>query len=282
MAKDPPVIWLLSPPSPHTVEAEQAQLQTTWSEQQAWWLRWLWWWFCWWNRSHFTRLVGERSSTVDFTPELNRLLGGDARCKVYEIGSPELNTAIQQLAPKSTLHLFPLSAFPSAFELRSLNLIQQSLRANKHQYIDIRRPAEDSDWVEVLSLWVRKSLLTINIEDPLQHIVFIVRRTLDNWNGLSPETEKACFMQQQLLGEQFPNCSVHFIVNGPVSQSTFKTIPESEPILYGFVDGLYGLQDSLHPTLQHPNLHSMIDVSDSILLLRLLRQHIWDATGTAP
>ncbi len=284
MAKETPVIWLLRPPSPRTAETEQALLKTEWSAQQAWWLQWLWWFFCWWNRSHFTRLLTEQPSDtdVDFLPELNRLLSGDARCKVYEIGSSELDTAFKQLAPKSTVHLFPLSAFPSSFELQQIDLLQASLKDNKHQGVEIPRPIDSNEWLEVISLWVRRSLVELDLKAPLKHIVFVVRRSLDNWKNLHTQTEKSCFMQQQLLKECFPSCSVHFVVNGPAAQSTLERFPPDEPILYGFIDGLYGQQDALHPTLQHPNLHSMVDISDSILLLRLLRQQIWDATGTAP
>ena len=114
------------------------------------------------------------------------------------------------------------------------------------------------------------------------HVVLLMRRQFEHWNGFDSTADKRRYVLEKELSDLFPTCTVHILLNAPQSKKVLEKIPETEQVLYGFLDSLGDSLDTLHPVLAHPNLHPLKQHPESILFLRILRQSIWDSTGCAP
>ena len=282
LAKEKPSVWLLLPERPTTQEAEKSYLERQWKSHYAWWLWWLWWFFCWRHGAHFKRLITSPHRAVIPIDELNRLLGGDAKCSLHTLNDELLGQTVHQLAPQSTLHLFPLSAFPSYWEKAELKALEKTIKEKGHSVIWVQRPTMTESWFEILSQWIRYNVLTQSNDEPLHHIVLFKRRQLEDWNGFTNTTDKQRFLLEQELSTILPTCKVKVLLNAPVSNEVLSNIPQTERILYGFIDSFGAQEDILHPSLTRSNLTPLQPHPESIFLLRMLRQYIWDSTGYAP
>ena len=282
MAKETPSVWLLLPSYPATAEEEQSNLEEQWREHQPWWRRWLWWWFCWRHKTHFKRLEKQAHNSKFSIQELNRLLGGDAKCSLYTLQSDSLNQTVRHLPPKSVVHLFPIGLFPSRWEEILLDRLLKTLTEGGHSVQFINRPTTTESWIDIVSQWVRYNLITHTVETPIQHVVLLMRRQLEHWNGFDSAADKKRYLLEQELSNLFPTCTVQILLNAPQSKKFLDEIPETEQVFYGFLDSFDDNQDTLHPALTHTNLHPLKQHPENILLLRILRQSIWDSTGCAP
>ena len=139
LTKDPPRVWLLLPAQPSCAQEEKSLMEPQWKAQRTWLFQWLWWFFCWRNRVHFNRLTSAPASTNLPISELNRILGGDARCSLYTLNSTDLSQSLHQLAPKSELYLFPINAFPSDLEVSQIQDLEAKLVDNGHSFHQIER-----------------------------------------------------------------------------------------------------------------------------------------------
>ena len=282
LAKEIPSVWLLLPEHPTTQEAEKSHLERQWKSQYAWWLWWLWWCFCWRHGSHFKRLATSPQRAIIPIDELNRLLGGDAKCSLHTLNNESLGQTVHQLAPKSTLHLFPISTFPSHWEKTQLRALEQTIKEKGHSVNWIHRPSMTESWLEILSQWIRYNVLTQAKGELVHHIVLFMRRQLEDWNGFASTTDKQRYLLEQELSSLFPTCTVKILLNAPVSKEILINIPQTERIFYGFLDSFGAQEDILHPDLIRSNLTPLQPHPESISLLRMLRRHIWDSTGSAP
>ena len=282
LAKETTRVWLLLPERPTTVEEELSLLEEQWKNQYSWWVWWLWWLFCWRNGQHFKRLSTSPQKIGLPIDELNRLLGGDARCSLYSLIDDSLDQAVHHLAPKSVIHLFPISTFPSKWEMRQINKLEHTLHENGHSIHWIDRPSRTEPWLEMKAQWIRYNVLTQSENDPINHIVLFMRRQLEHWNGFTNTADKQRHLLEQELSRLFPTCTVQVLLNAPIAKDTLDSIPNRERIFYGFIDSVGTQEDILHPDLTRPNLMLLQPHPESIYLLRMLRQHIWDYTGCAP
>jgi len=275
-------VWLLLPERPTTVEEEVSLLEQQWKSQHSWWVWWLWWFFCWRNGAHFRRLSTSLQRTDLPVDELNRLLGGDANCSIYTLAGDALDQAVHHLAPKSMVHLFPISTFPSKWEMNQLHRLERTLHEKDHSIHWIDRPSRSEEWLEMIAQWIRYNVLTQSSDAPVNHIVLFMRRHLEHWNGLTNTADKQRHLLEQELSRLFPTCTVQVLLNAHSAKGNLDSISSRERILYGFIDSVGSQDDILHPDLTSPNLTLLQPHPESISLLRLLRQHIWDYTGRAP
>jgi len=282
LAKDTPIVWLLVRPTPKTAEEEQALVKQQWQAQSPWWMGWLWFWFVWRHRSHFLRLQEQSSPIRIPIDELNRTLSGDAHCSLYTLGSERLQETLSHLAPKSFLHLFPVSTFPSKWEQTQLAHLETTLLENGHQIQWIDRLEHGEEWLSMIGQWVRYNLIVKEPSAPCRHIVLFMNRHLELWNGFDSRTNKTRFLLEQELSTYFPTCRIQILLNGPSSKDALDKIPETEPIMYGFLDTLSEDSDSLSPQLQRSNLYPMTAHPEAISWIRMLRRQIWECTGKAP
>lgn len=282
MAKETPRVWLLVPKYPISAEDERSHLEEQWKEHRPWWQIWLWWWFCWRHSLHFNRLQNQSEDFKIPVRELNRLLGGDAKCSLFTLQSDTLHQTVHQLAPKSVIHLFPIGLFPSRWETTSLKQLMQTLTKGGHSIHFIDRPSTTNTWFEIVAQWIRYNLVTQSNKDSNHHLVLLMRRQIEHWNGFDSASDKQRYLLEQALSKIFPTCTIHVLMNAPHSQSILKSIPETERIYYGFLDSLDAKTDRLYPTLDHSNLIPLMPSPDRILFLRMLRKSIWDSTGRAP
>ena len=282
MVKETPSVWLLLPSYPISAEEELSHLEEQWKGQQPWWRRWLWWWFCWRHNAHFKRLGNQSHNPTVSINELNRLLGGDAKCSLYTLQSESLHQTVRQLAPKSVIHLFPIGLFPSKWEELLLNRLRQTLIDRGHSVQLIARPSTTDSWLDIVAQWIRYNIITHSVETPIQHVVLLMRRQIEHWNGFDSTADKKRYLLEKELSNLFPTCTVQVLLNAPLSKSFLEKIPKTEHIYYGFLDSLDDNRDTLHPALEHPSLRPLKQHPENILLLRILRQSIWDSTGCAP
>lgn len=282
MAKDTPIVWLLTRPTPTTSDLEQALIKQQWSIQYPWWMHWLWFWFVWRHHTHFLRLQDKPPAINIPVDELNRTLSGDARCTLYTLGSEQLHEKVQRLAPKSELYLFPVSIFPGQWENTLLARLETTLTNNGHQIHWIDRQERGEEWLAMVGQWVRYNLIAKEHPTPIHHIVLFMSRRLERWNGFDSRSDKERFLLEQELSAYFPTCSVYILLNGPASKETLDKISDTEQIMYGFLETFSDGSDCLSPTLQRPNLHSMVAQPETISWVRLLRRQIWNATGKTP
>ena len=282
LAKETPRVWLLAPKYPKSTEEELSHLEEQWKEQHPWWLQWLWWWFCWRHSLHFKRLPNHAIDPDISISELNRILGGDASCSLYTLQSESLSQTVRQLAPKSVIYLFPIGLFPSRWEETLLNRLKKTLTEGGHSVHLIDRPSPTDTWLEVVGQWIRYNIITHSKDHPVKHIVLLMRRQVEHWNGFDSTSDKQRYLLEQAFSGLFPTCTIHVLLNAPHSKSILKAFPDTEHIYYGFIDSLNEDRDALHPALTQSNLSPLKPNPESILLLRLLRQHIWESTGCAP
>lgn len=282
MAKDTPIVWLIVPPIPTTADEEQTLIKQQWQTQSSWWLSWLWFWFVWRHRSHFLRLQDQSSPVQVPVDELNRILSGDAHCALYTLCSERLQEKLSHLAPKTEFYLFPVSLFPSKWEQTQLTQLKTTLVENGHRIHSIDRPIYREEWVSRIGQWVRYNLIVKEPSLPCGHIVLFMSRHLEQWNGFDSRTDKERFLLEQDLSTHFPTCRVQILLNGPSSKDALDKIPDTEVIMYGFLDTLSDDSDALSPSLQRPNLHPMTAQPEAITWLRLLRRQIWESIGKAP
>ena len=214
--------------------------------------------------------------------ELNRLLGGDAKCSLYTLNDESFEQTIHPVGTKSVVHLFPISTFPSDWERHQLTTLKQTLEQTGHSVHWIDRPSTTEPWLEVIAQWIRYNVLTQSNEEPVHHILLFIRRELEHWNGLESTADKQRYLLEQELSAFSLLVPSKFLINAPVSQNKLNNIPQTERVLYGFVDSFGQQEDVLHPTLTHADLTALHPPPESISLLRMLRRHIWDSTGCAP
>ena len=282
LAKETPSVWLLLPERPTTAEEERSHLERQWKIQRPWRIRWLWWWFCWRHGDHFKRLNTSPQSTNIPINELNRLLGGDAKCSLYTLNGESIRHTIHQLAPKSLVHLFAISTFPSEWEILQIEELKKNLVERGHSVYSIPRPSTTPAWFDVISQWIRYNILVQSGQEPVQHIALFMTRQLEHWDGFGHTIDKQRHLLERELTSLFPTCSIQILLNAPLSRDTLNSIPRTKRIFYGFLDSFGAQEDVLHPDLTQENLTPLQPHPESISLLRMLRTHIWDSTGCAP
>ena len=226
LAKETPSVWLLLPSYPVSAEEEQSHLEEQWKEHQPWWQRWLWWWFCWRHKTHFKRLQNQSQTSTVSTNELNRLLGGDAKCSLYTLDSDSLHQTVRQLAPKSIIYLFPIGLFPSRWEEILLNRLKETLTEEGHSVHLIDRPSTTDSWLDIVAQWIRYNIITHAAEMPLKHVVLLLRRQLEHWNGFDSTADKKRYLLEKELSNLFPTCTVHVLLNAPKSKEVLERFPK--------------------------------------------------------
>jgi hypothetical protein len=275
-------VWILLPERPTTTEEELSHLERQWKAQHSFWLRWLWWWFCWQHSGHFKRLNSLPKKAPVPIDELNRLLGGDAKCSLYTLNDESMRHTVHQLAPKSVVHLFPISTFPSDWEVIQLEELKQNLRDKGHSIQSIPRPSTTPMWFDVISQWIRYNILMQDGEEPVHHIVLFMRRHLEHWNGFGNTIDKQLYLLEDELSVIFPTCTIRVLLNAPLSKGPLNQIDKTSRIFYGFLESFGSQEDVLHPDLNMQNMIPLHPHPETISLLRLLRKCIWDNTGCAP
>ena len=122
------------------------------------------------------------------------------------------------------------------------------------QFISSTRPSTTDSWLDIVSQWIRYNIITHTAEMPIQHVVLLMRRQLEHWNGFDSTADKKRYLLEKELSNLFPTCTVHVLLNAPQSKKVLEEIPETEQVFYGFLDSFDDNQDTLHPALTHPNL----------------------------
>ena len=285
MSNNKPIVWLIYPETPNSRRSERDILHTQVASID-WWTRWWCSWLFFWNRKSIQRLPTPCESELhqpQQIQELNRLLGGDVSLKRLQSNADNLTEAIQDLAPKSTVYILFVAPIQTALDTQLIDDALHKLTKHNHTGSLMIGLEEIDDWYTAMANQIRASfascLPSVNTH---KHVVLFLHRDHQNWSSLTTTVEKKSLLIKQRLQREISGCSIHIVLNAGTSLSILQEWSSTGELWFGFLQESCSHTPRLNPLLQNLQMKPLIPLNTSPAWMRMLREQVWNHTGTGP
>ena len=196
MVRETPSVWLLLPSYPASAEEEQSHLEEQWKEQQPWWQRWLWWWFVGDTNSFQT---STKSITQSHCPYQRTESTSWRGCQMLYSTRCRVNLSVKRSDNwhRKVSSICSLSVYSPLDGRRSIERVETNFNRQRALSSSHRQTEYNGDLAghrsTVDSIQHHHTLCN----SLLQHVVLLMRRRTEHWNGFDSTTDKQRYLLEK-------------------------------------------------------------------------------------